>query len=524
MGTGRGWRMSLNVRTYQPPGPVAEAFLRDRSPVRWIMGPIGSGKTNACLFDALTIATQMPRCIDGIRRFKGFVFRDTYTKLWDTMIPSWWQWFPESMGNWSGARGRQATHRMRFDQPDGAVLEFEMEFRALDEHADIEAALKGLEGSWAYLNEGDTLNEQVLTNILGRVKQKRFPPHRMLPPGAFVIDAQGNRDPNYFAGVIGDMNPPDVDNYTYNLFEEVRPDGYKIFKQPSGRSPQGENRQGVTLQSYLDLAKLNAHRPDYVRRMIDGQYGYSRDGLPVYPEFDDSRHVAEEALKPARNLPLRLGFDQGVTGPAMLVGQFDYRGQLRILDELVPGSRIGPTAFGNQCKYFLNERFPGMTVHSATCDLAGFSGGDKEEGDHAWAETVSEALQFALLPAPTNELDARHDVIRQLLTHFIDGREPALWISPTCRVLRKGFNSHYKYELVGVGKNAVPAVKPKKNLWSNPHDALQYLALDIFGLTNVMKGAPSGKRLGKRMARSDDEDDDDPSPRRGSADFDVFRV
>ena len=168
--------MSFTPRTYQPPGPVAEAFLRARLPVRWIMGPIGSGKTNACLFDALTVASRMPKCIDGVRRFKGFVFRDTYTKLWDTLIPSWWSWFPESLGRWSGARGRQATHHLRFDQPDGSILDFQMDFRALDEHADIEDALKGLEGSWAYLNEGDTLNEAVLTNILGRVMQRRYPP------------------------------------------------------------------------------------------------------------------------------------------------------------------------------------------------------------------------------------------------------------------------------------------------------------------------------------------------------------
>jgi hypothetical protein len=514
--------MTFNVMTYRPPGAIAEGFLRDRSPVRWIMGPIGSGKTNVCLFDALTIATQMPVCIDGVRRFKGFVFRDTYTKLWDTLIPSWWQWFPESVGKWSGSRGRQASHLLRFDQPDRSILEFQMDFRALDEHADIEDALKGLEGSWAYLNEGDTLNEAVLTNILGRVRQKRFPPQRMLPASAFVVDEHGNREPRYFAGVIGDMNPPDVDNYTYALFEETKPPGYKIFKQPSGRSPAGENRTGVSLQSYIDLAALNAHRPDYVRRMIDGMYGYSRDGLPVYPEFDGARHVAEEELKPMRGVALRLGFDQGVTGPAMIVAQFDYRGQLRILDELVPGSRIGPTAFGKQCKNFLRERYGDFDVLSATCDLAGFSGGDKEEGDHAWAETVSEALEIALLPAPTNELDARHDVIRQLLTYYIDGRDPALWISPRCRVLIKGFYSHYKYEMVGIGKNAVPAVKPKKNLWSNPHDALQYLALDIFGIVGVVKGEPS---KGGRVAKSrDDDDDDDDAPVRRSTDFNVFNV
>lgn len=518
--------MSFNVTTYRPPGPVAEAFLRDRNMVRSIMGPIGSGKTNLCLFDGITVATQMPVCIDGIRRWKGFVFRDTYTKLWDTVIPSWWQWFPETVGNWSGAKGRMASHKLRFDQPDGAILELQMDFRALDEHADVEDALKGLEGSWGYLNEMDTLNEAVLTNILGRVLQKRYPPQRLLPPEAFRVNDNGAREPSYFAGVIGDMNPPDVDNYCYNLFEELKPPGHRIFKQPSGRSPLGENRAGVSLQSYLDLAAANSHRPDYVRRMIDGQYGYSRDGMPVYSEFDDSRHVAETDLKPVPHVDLRLGFDQGVTGPAMVVAQYDYRGQLRVLDELVPARRIGPTAFGQQCRGFLRERYPGFPIISATCDLAGWQGGDKEEGDHAWAETVEEALDMPLTPAPTNELEARHDVIRQLLTYFIDGREPALLLSPRCRYLRKGFNSHYKYELIGTGRNAVPAPKPKKNAWSNPHDALQYLALDIFGIVGLARGEPSGRkgRKGRVNTRDDDDDDSGGQPSGPRTDFDVLKV
>jgi hypothetical protein len=518
--------VSFNTRSYRPPGPVAEDFLRNRNTVRWIMGPIGSGKTHACLFDALTVATQMPICIDGIRRFKGFVFRDTYTKLWDTLIPSWWQWFPETIGDWKGSRGRQATHTLRFDQPDKCILEFQIEFRALDEHADIEDALKGLEGSWAYLNEGDTLNEAVLTNILGRVKQKRYPPHRLLPPSAFTVNEDGEREPRYFAGVIGDMNPPDVDNYTYNLFEEIKPEGYRIFKQPSGRSPMGENRAGVSRQSYIDLADLNKHRPDYVQRMIDGKYGYSRDGLPVYPEYDDAKHVAEEDLKPFPHLPIRIGFDQGVTGPAMVVAQYTLLGQLRVLDELVPASRIGATAFGNQCRVFLSERYRGFDITMGVCDLAGFSGGDTEQGDHAWAETVSKALGIALLPAPTNELQARHDVIKQLLTHNPGPmEEQGFLLSPRCRVLRKGFNSHYKFELVGTGRNAVPALKPKKNLHSNPHDALQYLALDIFGIAGVTSGDPSGKRKGSGKRRfADDDDDDDMSRQNSGTDFNVFNI
>jgi hypothetical protein len=516
--------MTFNMRTYRPPGPMAESFLRDRSPVRFIKGPIGSGKTNACFFDALTIATQMPKCIDGKRRFKGLIFRDTYGKLWDTVIKSWWQWFPESAGKWSGQHGRLAAHALRFNMADGGELEFEMQFRALDESADIEDALKGVEVSWAQLNEADTLSEDVLTHVLGRVLQRRYPPHRLLPSAAFKVDEAGERTPNYFAGVVGDLNPPEVDNWVYELFEEKRPAGHRIFHQPGGRTPRGENREGVSLAAYRELATVNASKPWWVKRMIDGEYGYSRDGQPVYPGYQDERHCSEEDLEPIPGLPLRLSFDQGVRGPAMIVRQFTYSGQVRVLNELVPGIRMGPSAFGEKCRDFLLAEYPGWPVSRAVCDPAGFAGADTEKGDLSWIEIVASKLGIIVEPAPTNEIQARIDGVAQLLEYFPDG-EPAIVISKKCKHLRKGFNSHYRYK-IDKNKNT-PDPVPEKNLWSNPHDALQYAVLDDFGLEGVRAGAPGGERGRglKRIPRADEDDDDEDAGGCvvAKSDFNVFK-
>jgi hypothetical protein len=500
--------MSFNQRTYQAPGPVAEAFLRSREPVRFLMGPIGSGKTNCCFFDGLNNAYQMPVCIDGLRRFAGVIFRDTYTKLWDTVIKSWWEWFPETLGSWSGVRGRQAMHKLTLGMPDGFSVEIIMMFRALDEHVDIEDALKGVEVSWAHLEEADTLNSDVLTNVLGRVIQRRYPPQRLLPQSAFNIDPQtGFKSPNYYAGVVGSLNPPDVDNYVYTIFEENRPPGYVLFKQPSGRSPRGENRRGVSLQSYEELARLNAHKPWYVKRMVDGEFGPSRDGQPVYTTYKDNVHCAEQPLKPLR-LPLRLSFDQGVNGAAMIIRQLTPIGQVRVLDELVPGYRMGPTMFGQHCRAFLAAHYPEYPIQSASCDMAGFAGSDREAGDHAWAEIVARVMSIDIAPAPTNEIQPRIDCIAQLLSFFPEG-EPALLISPSCKVLRKGFNSHYCYHLAqdGESKNLIP----KKNMHANAMDALQYGVLDDFGLDGVLAGVPGGEIANRhrRRLRYQPTDDDD---------------
>lgn len=52
--------------TYSSPGPVASAFIRDRSPMQLIAGPIGSGKSAACVIKILTLCVQQRVGPDGL--------------------------------------------------------------------------------------------------------------------------------------------------------------------------------------------------------------------------------------------------------------------------------------------------------------------------------------------------------------------------------------------------------------------------------------------------------------------------
>lgn len=510
-----------DLRSYEPPGPVGARFLAERHPVRWLKGPMGSGKTNLCFFDGLTCAYQMPVCRDGRRRWRGVTVRDNYTNMWKTTIKTWFEWFPKTVGLWSGAENRPAQHVLLFDLPDNTQLEMEMLFLAVEQDR-IENVLKGIEFTWGYMNEGDLMAEDVLPYMLGRVLQRRYPPARDLPRGALVTDPEtGELMPDYFVGIVGDMNPPDPENWTYDLFEETRPEGHVIYHQPSGLSPQGENRRGVSYQAYKAMAAANAHRPWWVRRNVHGLYGYSREGTPVYEDdYDDDRHVAAARLEPLPGVPLRLGFDQGVKGPAMVVGQMPYSGQLRVLREFRPG-RIGPTGFGKQCLNILREEFrlAELGVASATCDPAGLQGSDRENGDLSWLETLERLLGFPVLPAETNEIDARLDGVRQLLRSSVD-RQPALILCrEKCPGLRKGFNSHYRYRRRrDMSGKTITEPKPEKNEWADLHDALQYLVLGIFGRHGVVEGAPG---QGREASAGGEDDGRSMSP---GSNFDVFSI
>lgn len=503
----------IDIRTYDAPGPVARAFLTDRrNAVRFLHGPAGSGKTGANFFDKLTLAAQMPKCdvgpYAGHRIFRTIEIRDTYANLWGTTIKSWWSWFGPDIGIWTGGENRKATHSLVFDAGDKSNIYFEIVFQAIQDQ-DVDAALRGIEFTAANMGEADMQNGDVLTYALGRAQLRRWPPKRFFSGAA-----------SYYTGITGDLNPADPDNWVYKLFEDERPEGHQIYRQPSGRSAQGENRQGVTREEYENLARLNAHRKDWVRRMVDGLKGHSRDGEPVYEEYDDMAHCAEDDLEPIKGLALRLGFDQGVRGPAMIVSQWTPRGQLRVLDELCPG-RIGPTGFGRECKLLLESRYRGFKIERATGDMKGFDGADEETGDKSMFQTVGNVMDIIIWPAETNELQPRQDGVRQLLRYRVNGRDPALLISPRCKMLRKGFNSHYRYKKRR-GQEAGTDPKPEKNEYSNPHDALQYLVMDLVGLEGVQRGELMGGR-GDRVAAGDEPDE----PRGGTAmpktDFDVWR-
>ncbi|MEO9613624.1 MAG: hypothetical protein ABJG86_11135 [Nitratireductor sp.] len=506
----------LDIHEYEPPGPVARAMMLDRqNAVRFLHGPVGSGKTNVNFFDKITQAAEMPKCTRGPyaghRVFRHLEIRDTYANLWGTTIKSWWGWFGPDVGLWSGGENRKATHTLTFNQPDGSLLHLEMIFQAIQDQ-DVDAALRGIEPTSANMGEADMQSGDVLTYLIGRVLAKRYPPARWFDPGT-----------SYYAGVTGDMNASDPDCWVYKVFEEDQPEGHRLYKQPSGRSAQGENRIGdQTREKYEDMARKNAHRPDWVRRMVDGLKGFSREGEPVYTEYDDTLHCDDETdLEPIPGLPLRLGFDQGVRGPAMVVTQWTPEGQLLILDEFCPG-RIGPTGFGRGCKILLEDRYRGFRIHRATGDPRGFDGADQEYGDLSMFETVGQVMDIVIWPAETNELHPRQDGVRQLLRYRLANGRPSLKVSRRCKMIRKGFASHYRYKKRR-GMDAATDPKPEKNEFSNPHDALQYVVMDLLGLIGIERGELMGGR-GDAIGAGSTDDEDFGGTAEPHTDFDVWRT
>lgn len=493
-----------NLRFFKPPGPKGTAFLRDTtSLVRAILGPVGGGKSSVCVFDLVRNASLMPVCRDGTIKFKVAIIGQTYGQLERNLFPTWKRWLPADdgpNGNWTlqdfkGGGGRYASHKIEWHvirEIDGeqrrVTVYFEALFAAIGDQV-VEEFMRGFEPTAFWLYEVDLLPRAVLDQAIFRLG--RFPSVADLPEGV-----------TYRPYVICDLNAPDVDSWFYEVFEEEKPAGFELYKQPSGVSPQAENLHNLPPGYYdrqIAVFKSRKKGKNLIKRMVHAQYAPSSDGEAVYDEYSDETHLAAAPIVPRKNVPLIIGLDAGVQRPAAVIAQHLPTGQWLILGECIPG-RSGPTRFVEALKFELAAlaalaQVPHLTVGAMYSDPAGFTGADKEGGELAWAERVGVEMGVPVMPTETNELDPRLSAVRDELTYMIDGDTPAMMISPSCKMIRKGFASHYRYRTERVGNTERTSDKPEKNDFSHPHDALQYALLGKKGRAAVVN-----KRRGARDA------------------------
>jgi hypothetical protein len=481
-----------SLTRYIPPGPVCARFIRSMGPIDMITGPAGSGKSVGSVFKSIRFhVAAMPVCRDGVIRGRLTVLRDNYRALYRTTLRTWFEFFPPDYhgSSFSGGQDRPAQHVLRLETlRDGKLTPVDLtaDFFAVGDVA-IEELLKGYETSSGWCNEGDLLHERVIPFLYSRTG--RYPPRDMLPDGAVRPRV-----------VAVDFNPPDVDHPiwqsgvrgTFDKNAAIEGESFlpsiNFFQQPSGLSNEAENRAGKTREEYESEA-LTWGEQDR-RRFVEGRPGYARDGKPVYEyEFDERTHVADGALAPIRGLPLHIGLDQG-NQPAAVLFQIDSFGKVRIYAECAPGPGTGIERFAEMLvAVLMSERFQGLPPGKYGADPAGFYGADKEAGELSWAQAIGLALGHYVLPAPTNEISPRLEVVRLALG-------AGMLIDPSCRMLIGGFAAHYKYRKIRDGVVDRFDTVPHKNDYANPHDALQYGLLLVRGLAGTIHQAAKAGRAG----------------------------
>jgi hypothetical protein len=416
--------------------------------VRLILGPIGSGKSVACIVEILRCALQMPMDKSGIRPSRWLVVRNTYGELKDTTIRTFFEWIPQELGYWNK---QELRFVMQFAPGDGSTVELEVLFRALDKPQDVRKLLS-LELTGAFINEAKEVPRAVLNMLLGRVG--RFPTR--------------DRVEDYRYCVIMDTNPPDVDHYIHKTFVEKLPQGWAFFHQPSGLSPEAENRKNLPKTYYEQLSV--GQTAEWVKVFVHGKFGFVSDGKPVYAEFNDDVHVSKQVIEPVEDEPLIIGLDFGLT-PAASINQF-INGQLRCIDELV-SEEMGAIRFGEALGIHLRNKYSGYLM-----EIWGDpAGSERVQTDEQTPFMVLAALGIFAQPAPTNDWEIRRETVASLMMRMTFNGQPAFIVSPNCHYTRKGYGGGYKLRRVQVVGDERFKDVPDKTMYSHVCEAGQYAAM-----------------------------------------------
>ncbi|MCK5235802.1 MAG: hypothetical protein KAR06_02360 [Deltaproteobacteria bacterium] len=486
--------------------PTVEKFSLCNKRKRGLMGPFGSAKSSGCLWELIQRGMEQEPGSDGIRRTRWAIIRNSYPQLRDTTIKTVLDWLPPVIfGDYI-----KSSHDYIVTGFEG--LEIEFMFRALDKPEHV-SNLLSLELTGAWVNETREVPWAIIDAVDGRIG--RFPSVR-----------EGRCT---WKGIIMDTNPPDEDSEWHRFFEDevtIKPEdrdyacqscdianncdqvsfnNAAIFKQPSGLSPNAENicapdktpedypkghRPGLENDYYTELAK--GKPKTYIDVFIHGEYGYTREGKPVYEScYNDDIHVSKTPLIPVKDREIIIAFDFGLT-PSAIFLQPTPKGNINILDELISDG-IGIKQFViKMVNPLLATKYSGFTI-MVTGDPAG---NQRAQTDEKTCFDVLRELGFKVEAASSNDLVARIGAVESFLSSLTDGKA-TFQLDPSCRVLRKGFNSGYCFRKIqGAGDRYTE--EPMKNLWSHPHDALQYGCMLIFGVIAKMKRALRKKRPKKQ--------------------------
>lgn len=433
------------------PSKTVREFYESDAKMRVIMGPVGSGKSVGMCFEVLRRAMAQEPGPDKLRRTRFAVVRNTVRQLSDTTIKTWLDWFPDGV----------CGHFMRTTKTyflEIGDIRCEVMFRALDDADDV-ANLNSLELTGAWFNECRDINEHIVDAMSKRIG--RYP-------------SKKDGGPTWH-GMWGDTNPPVMDTWWYYQMEHLDPkdgvspndNGWVVYKQPSGRSSEAENIENLP-DGYYDT---QGRSDEYIRTFIDGLYGHSLAGTPVYKYFKPDYHISKHPLRPVKGSvrPLIIGMDLGLT-PAAVIGQLDPRGRMLIMGEAT-GFDMGVQRFiRTKLKPLLNEKFPGMKVQ-IVCDPAGKA---RQQGDEKSTVQLIEAEGFSVIPASTNAIAARLNAVDDYLMRNSDG-DAAFLLDPSCTALKAAMMGGYRFHpKTGNIEKTGDAGKH-----SHIAEALQYLALHI---------------------------------------------
>lgn len=434
---------------YTPPETIEQfiqANLENELFYAFVIGPYGSGKTTGMLFKIAYMAQlQEPNPVDGIRRTRAVVVRNTATQLRDTTLSSWSYWFKD------GQAGKWYATKMMFLLKFGDV-ECEVMFRALDTEDDISRVLS-LEVTFAVMDEFVQIPGKIVEALSGRCG--RYPPKK--DGGATNF------------GMWGASNPGEEGTWWYETLVENKPENVFYFHQPSGLSKDAENLDNLPRNYYQNL--LPGKSEAWIKQFIEAEWGYTISGQPVVPTFSRDVHVSKYPISANLNLELVIGYDPGLTGTALIFGQVDLYGRLLVMDEIILQNYGTERMIRDRLLPLIRAKYQGFDIVIAPDPAANSRSMSNETTIVQMLKDDKWRSYWRVKVDDTNLISPRLEAIETFTTRITE-KGPALVVDASCKVLIRALTGGWRYEKTAKG---IEKASPEKNEYSHSGDAFGYL-------------------------------------------------
>lgn len=473
----------MSTINYTAP-PTCARMMKSEAFGRLIAGPVGSGKTTACLFELFRRACEQEPGPNGKRYTRFAIVRQTLKQLKDTVL--------KDIVNWlNGVAAYKVSDNTVYITIDDVVSEWLL--IPLDDPED-QRRLLSMQLTGAWLSECVEMDVGIVSPLAGRVGRYPSGPHGV---------------PSWF-GLIADTNMPTENTPWHDFMETSTPPDWQIFIQPGGMSDEAENLAWLPqtpetikldVEDPIRLAQgrkyyerfIRSNTPDWCERYVHARYGNDPSGTAVHREtFKPHWHVVDELL-PVSSFPLLVGLDFG-RDPCAIICQPDHRGRLLVLEEIIAEDIGLELQLQRAIKpALLQERYIGRPI-IVVGDPAGTSKSTLYE------ETSFDMIKregFNAYPAPTNDIDKRIAAVDSWLLASRDAGPAFLIDKERCPVLIRALGGGYRFARM---KNGQRKPTPDKNDFSHISDALQYAALAALGgLTDMV--ASRMRRASNRAQR-----------------------
>jgi hypothetical protein len=445
--------------------PTCARFMQSASFGRLLAGPVGSGKTTACLFELFRRACEQHPASDGIRYTRFAIVRQTLKQLKDTVLKDIVSWL-------EGIAAYKVSDNTVYISIGDVRSEWIL--IPLDSPED-QRRLLSMQLTGAWMSEAIEMDVSLIDSLAGRLGRY---------PGAQMGGAT-------WFGMIADTNMPSEGSEWHKFMNDSVPIDWQIFIQPGGLTEQAENLSWLTQTSETMLLALDhpariaqgktyyerlarGKGVDWVRRYVHAQYGNDPSGSAVFREsFNRGFHVRDDVL-PVSAQPFIVGQDFG-RDPCSVICQMDHKGRMLILEE-VTAEDIGLELHIERAlrPALLQERYLGRAIA-----MVGDPSGNSKSS--IYEETTFDVLKrmgMHAFPAPTNDIDPRLRAVEALLLGQRDGGPAFIIDGGRCPMLVRALGGGYRYAKT---KHGLRKPLPDKNEYSHIMDALQYACLAAHG-------------------------------------------